>query len=75
MVSIVQAEALLMATTLTVMTMTVMVMALVGRSLEVLATAPESPEYSEWGDDHMEQMGTNGLQLTKDIKAGRSSIV
>ena len=68
MVSIVQTEVLLMATM-------VMAMVQVGRSLEGLASAPESPEYSEWDDDHMEQMGTNGLQLTKDIKAGRSAIV
>ena len=64
MVSIVQAEVLVMA-------MTVMAMVQVGRSLEVLATAPESPEYSEWDDDHMEQMGTNGLQLNKLTKLGR----
>ena len=70
MVSIVMTEVLLMA-----VMVTVMAMAQVGRSLEVLASAPESPEYSEWDDDHMEQMGTNGLQLTKDIKAGRSAIV
>ena len=48
MVSIVKAEVLLMA--MMVMAMTVMAMAQVGRSLEVLATAPESPEYSEWDD-------------------------
>ena len=54
MVSIVQAEVLVMATT-------VMAMAQVGRSLEVLASAPESPEYSEWDDDHMEQMGKTGF--------------
>ena len=64
MVSIVQAEVLAMATTVTVM-------AQVGRGLEVLASAPESPEYSEWDDDHMEQMGTNGLQLNKLTKLGR----
>ena len=64
MVSIVKAEVL-------VMTMTVMAMVQVGRSLEVLASAPESPEYSEWDDDHMEQMGTNGLQLNKLTKLGR----
>ena len=68
MVSIVKAEVLQMATT-------VMAMAQVGRSLEGLASAPESPEYSEWDDDHMEQMGTNGLQLKKDIKGGQSAII
>ena len=64
MVSIVQTEVLLMATM-------VMAMVQVGRSLEGLASAPESPEYSEWDDDHMEQMGTNGLQLNKLTKLGR----
>ena len=64
MVSIVQVEVLVMATT-------VMAMVQVGRSLEGLASAPESPEYSEWDDDHMEQMGTKGLQLNKLTKLGR----